>query len=193
MNTLQMNAAKALAKGWIKKQEAFLQTVPVALRDEVRRQLGCVDINQVDVDTMSKQILEGKYDTERNRQAMMKQMIDGADEVGYDAEDGTLEVDMPIINQSLANLLGVTDRQFFKATISFKDSTLKLTRLLRSGDIANFEEELLAVGMPEAKLLEVLQAAEEDEDKETEMYEIYYTVPLLIVFGTRVTSGFSPF
>jgi hypothetical protein len=190
MDTLQMNAAKALAKGWLKKQKAFLETVPVALRDEVRRQLGCIS-DQSMVDDVSKQLLAGTFKAGWE-ESMMTQMFDDFDVIEYDdSTHAAALLQLPRVNRDVANFLGVTRRQFSTASISFKESTVILTRVIDGENIVQFQEELLAVGMPEAELAEALQNAEKaDNNPDIEMFNITYTIPLLIALGTRYSAEY---
>lgn len=186
MNTLQMNAAKALAQGWIKKQNTFLETIPVALRDEVRRQLGCAS-NQNIVDDISKQLLAGTFAVESSAgESMMIQIFDDWESIEYDDIDATATVQFPNINQDLATLLNVPRGQFHSAIVSFTKSTVLLTRVIDGENILQFQDNLLAVGMPEAELSEALEQADAEENNpDIEMYNITYTIPLLLTFGTR--------
>jgi hypothetical protein len=180
MESLQDKTARALAEGWLKKQEAFLQTIAPSLRDNVRLRLGCVD----NADRLSRALLkDNKDDTER----MINSIIDSYSDLEYDGDFATMG-DVTLRPQ-IAERLNLPEA-FMGALISFKDSTLTLTQLVTAGNIGEMQHELTEAGMTQEEFESEVLTAEETPDKETEMFKVTYVIPLMLVVGTRIKKSF---
>lgn len=185
MESLQTKTARAVAQNWLRKQEAFIQTLAPALRDEVRRQLGCIS----NIDAHSVEILNSDDEEE----TLFHQLIasysgkqDGKEFVTL--EDATVQ---PIV----AQLLGVDPNLLFmSAMIDFTNSTLKLTRSVTGENFANLKADLMEAGMSEKEYADEMDHIEEgdEEGDKNDLYALTYTVPILLLVGTRIRKDYEP-
>jgi hypothetical protein len=181
MDTLKQTTIRALARDWLKKQEEFIQTVPADLQADLRLQLGCSD----QADSLSEQIISN---TGKDIHLMVNQLFSDYSDVEY--MEKHVDVYEPQLRPHIAKRLGVP-QSFTSATISYKDSTLSLIQVVTVANLAGFREDLLNAGLPQDELDDALDASEKvaDKDEEIEYYSITYTVPLLLIVGTRLTKN----
>jgi hypothetical protein len=170
------------AQGLLKKQEAFLQTLAPSLRDEVKSQLGCLS----NIDEHSKAILFGKNDDEEH---LINQVLTSYDDM--ETEENFVFLTDVTVQPAVAQLLNVDPNLvFMSALLDYKNSTLNLHRSVTVGNISELYTDLMDAKMSEEEYSIEIEETKDVEDKGQELYTLTYTVPILLLVGTRVRKDY---